>query len=50
MQKKNKIDDITNMRFTSNLGKYLDFRLFQGCITRQYPVDVVDRVESKMAS
>jgi len=48
--KMSKIAGITNMRFTYNLGKYLGFRLYQGHITRQDVVDVVDRVESKMAS
>lgn len=48
--KKNGVSGITNIRFTFNLRKYLGFRLFEGCITKQDFVEVVDRLESKLAS
>lgn len=33
--KKTKITSVTQIRFTSNLGKYLGFKLFQGRVTKQ---------------
>lgn len=38
------------MNFTNSLEKYLGFRLHQGRITKQNFEEVVDRVESKLAS
>lgn len=48
--RKEKILSITQINFTTNLGKYLGFKIFQGRPKRDDYADVIAKVESKLAS
>lgn len=48
--RKNKIQEITQISFTSNLGKYLGFHIIQGRQQREDFAEVIERVDSKLAS
>lgn len=47
--RRNKTQGITQINFT-NLGKYLGFRMVEECPKREDFVDIVDRIDSKLAS
>lgn len=48
--KRAKIISITNMKFTNQIGKYLGFKMFQGKVMKDDFNDILDRVNSKLAS
>lgn len=48
--RKEKLQNITQIKFTNNLGKYLGFRIFQGRPTREDFANVIGRIDSKLAS
>lgn len=48
--RKNKIRQITQINFTDDLGKYLGFRIIHGRQWRDDFAEVMERMESKLAS
>lgn len=49
-KKKDHLSQVSRMRFTTNLGKYLGFKLFHGRVRKHDFSEVIDRVSSKLAS
>ncbi|MCI23264.1 RNA-directed DNA polymerase (Reverse transcriptase), partial [Trifolium medium] len=47
---KSKILAISDVKFTSNLDRYLGFRMFHGRITQREFSDVMDSIQSKLTS
>lgn len=45
-----KLTGITQIRFTTNLGKYLRFKMFQGRPTKADFVEIMDKINSRLAS
>lgn len=49
-RRKEKILNITQIRFTTNLGKYLEFKIFQGRPKKEDFAEIMGRVEEKLVS